>query len=1360
MADWTALPLNPTRLSVFLVNRATGAPITRLPVYVEIAWTERQQPPPPDDRFEEMVGRALANVDAACDQSAACHAKVTTAFAAAVTRALPQQVRDRLRNGPAADVISIAIDVLRGAVQLLGGGSFTTVAQDQLVPVFDRALREYAAAHGLAANQPFDDEEIRATYPLGVLATDHAGYTSYDLARLPMAVKSSVVEAATALRADPMAQVDAAIWVYPLSTHFEAYEVLRQRRLTVDAVVARLEFTPTAAFPRGCDLGLPSLQSPSLTDWRLSPASFASNPAALVGEDACESLLPANLALQEYHFYQVVRLLDVAPPPPALPNGAALGVVHDYRIAWYSLGHSLGQLLYSLPLAPAESVNLAVIDWTRFDDAERTEATKLNEQIVHNQRRDRTITETVTAAIREYQEGSSFMGGVAPSVGASGAAGGIGIAAGLTGALGGTTSDSSGSRDLSANTVQQLSDNIAQASAAMREFQSTVVVRSAQSEKEAIETRTIVNYNHSHALTILYYEVLRHFRIVTEYVRPRAAVLVKMKTDWFESANVDLTMALYRASLEAALLDPKYKDGFDAVFRVAHRAKLPGAGQASAPDTGAKEFNYFTFYIKTGGQYSEGINFVNIHATLLGPGFAPKPLLGADPGPPDVNINPPGSFRHKELLNTFTALSDPSVKWRQIDAMKLETHLEGSGSTASFKSVKLVAHDTWGGTETLVDVVYDDEVVMTQTTFMYFPIKLAPAKPGPPAASAEEAEDVAKRSELIDHLSAHKAHYSRAIVLAQDPLERAKALEDAGVLAYVENRPLDVIGEWVAYPCTQRAWAMRIIDQVTDGFAAPFDERLVSLPTRGVFADARLGHCNASEEIDNTRFWDWQQSPIPHFAPEIAPVQPVTPQPQQQNLSPTPLPQSLVNIVNPPNAPDPTGMAAALTALAAPNVFRDMSGRAETADLLKRLSDNSIKIAEASSKARQILSNQGGSSGAGGGSATGGGAGGGASGGAKPSGGSGGGGTSMPPSEQLDRMQVVRSAVRNNELTPDEGRQEVKKIVQGRIGGGDQGLSLDDNDVYVRAFFPPKTSSGETYLIGRIEGADASQVATYYLTVLEGEKSGSVEWKSGGGLMTKLFAKRPGVCGIMAQVLSGAVAEGAHAAVEVSVPLFVHVTGSAVDLQAVFAAWNISSQAQEVMRRAEMYVWSVAEGVNVRFIWNVDVGEFADRTVPPQFRAGGFAENYLTRVVLSNTSAAGQAVEVETTGTSEAPAFNGIATVYLGQLGGAAVGPTLNGIADTLASATPPAGAEAFAIELYARVIASIAARAACAAVLSPGSSSGPPTLAEYTGQELAENADASNPASYTDVGREAMQLRATTIATLSELLPVPPKFT
>jgi hypothetical protein len=88
-------------------------------------------------------------------------------------------------------------------------------------------------------------------------------------------------------------------------------------------------------------------------------------------------------------------------------------------------------------------------------------------------------------------------------------------------------------------------------------------------------------------------------------------------------------------------------------------------------------------------------------------------------------------------------------------------------------------------------------------------------------------------------------------------------------------------------------------------------------------------------------------------------VTPIQPQPQPISAAPTAFPQSLVNIVNPSPAPDPAGLTAALSLLGTPNIFRDMSGRQEVVDLLKKLSDNSIAIAEAANRAREIQAKYG-----------------------------------------------------------------------------------------------------------------------------------------------------------------------------------------------------------------------------------------------------------------------------------------------------------------------------------------------------------------------------------------------------------------
>ena len=82
-----------------------------------------------------------------------------------------------------------------------------------------------------------------------------------------------------------------------------------------------------------------------------------------------------------------------------------------YSIEWLPVGHGLGQVLYSMPLAPGEQVNIAIVDWARTDSASRQEQTGLTDTLTHDTVRDRNVGEVVDASLREYQRGSTTMAG-------------------------------------------------------------------------------------------------------------------------------------------------------------------------------------------------------------------------------------------------------------------------------------------------------------------------------------------------------------------------------------------------------------------------------------------------------------------------------------------------------------------------------------------------------------------------------------------------------------------------------------------------------------------------------------------------------------------------------------------------------------------------------------------------------------------------------------------------------------------------------------------------------------------------------------------------------------------------------------
>lgn len=277
-----------------------------------------------------------------------------------------------------------------------------------------------------------------------------------------------------------------------------------------------------------------------------------------------------------------------------------------------------------------------------------------------------------------------------------------------------------------------------------------------------------------------------------------------------------------------------------------------------------------------------------------------------------------------------------------------------------------------------------------------------PAPPTAPLLSPSKSltgDERHQLKKLKDHCKLYKDYYNRVIMLATDANKIATEFESQDWTAgqtmadHVDPTPLEVFGSYVAYPLAMQAravddvddtvvvdiaaalngndparrqWALDRLAAMSEGarqralerlpLASAKSERLITMPTRGVFAEGKLGHCNVSEEIDNTRFWKWEEHPIPIEAPGISPVTPITPQPQQVSAIPTAFPQSLLSIVNSSPAPDPTGLAASLSLLGTPNIFRDMSGRQEVADLLK---NNAVGIAEAANRAREIQAKYG-----------------------------------------------------------------------------------------------------------------------------------------------------------------------------------------------------------------------------------------------------------------------------------------------------------------------------------------------------------------------------------------------------------------
>jgi hypothetical protein len=879
-----------------------------------------------------------------------------------------------------------------------------TAAAVSRMPVF--ALAEFALAR--ASELALDDADAVAaidwpSLPLGVVGTDHVGYGSFDLwplrnidvlQSLQAALKSAGLLGAPRPR---LTITLGRLLVFPYKDSAIAFDALAEGDVGPDFLCLRIDMDVVMLANRPPWPPMPAMQTPGIDDWRLSPGSFSMSGALLIGEDGCETLLPANLATRMVRFRQLVRTPSsteaargegTARLPVSGFNGRLrLGYQVNYQSEWFPVGHSLGQISYSLPLAPGEKMKISVVDWTRRDAAKRSEQTSEKEDLQHAALRDRTLTEAVQMVVHESQSGSSFMAGGALSAGAGIPIGPVSLGVGGAFGAGGASTDSEGMRSVVGDTTQKISDAFHQASSVQRELNSTVVVQAEQGEDAQARTRVVANYNHSHALTILYYEVLQHHRVLTKPVNVRPVLFLRHESTRFDfslSGEPDYSLIeRYGAEIAAALLDESVRGCLEVVKKRAclafnfEREKNKRALLGVPSDD--HELEEFSFTVATGAAGPQ----MNLYLTVI-PKAGGTPIecafsdlslvvmSGSTPLPTVLdNFFAPHRVRPNE---EFIASLRPTrkIRWGNVAAIEVGQTI-APGNRIEFKNhgppadwlvtrMKFVTQsgsDRWtmfDGVPTPAAVKWDGS---TRANVLAFT---------PPLTSVDDLLSDDERCclrRLVEHLNAHAGHYWRAIWLAETAADRAVRLDGwrvAGVplLDLVDNTLLEVDGEYLVMPTV--AGAQRALDQafetrnlgVSKTPYLEYVEQLLTVPARGVFAEAKLGHCNASEIIDPDRFWDWQTSPIPDDAPDIASASTDSRyQDPTKGLAPTAFPTPIVNIVNPQSLPDPGGFNAASGVLAALGPFRDMSGIKELGPYLTTLSNNATQLASQGMKNAQ-----------------------------------------------------------------------------------------------------------------------------------------------------------------------------------------------------------------------------------------------------------------------------------------------------------------------------------------------------------------------------------------------------------------------
>jgi hypothetical protein len=264
----------------------------------------------------------------------------------------------------------------------------------------------------------------------------------------------------------------------------------------------------------------------------------------------------------------------------------------------------------------------------------------------------------------------------------------------------------------------------------------------------------------------------------------------------------------------------------------------------------------------------------------------------------------------KELGPWKFRLATPILR---SELTEFEVHFDPGrgGSDFSLKGLKATATKPDGTEEVLVDE--DSNTVFNGEGFERFRIPKPTVTPtsdpktGDKDRASSNAErrgqDVALAWELITHLYDHRDTYGPRLVAMKEPMWFAEALDAAmgrgAARDNIDSVPVAISGQHIVFAYHG--------DDVSSRPRLPAAEvprpTVVSLPTRGVLAEAQLGNCNACEKRDVTRFWKWEESPC-----EPAPaIEGITPgfRGQPTTVEQGQLPNAVVQITQPPAAPDP-----------------------------------------------------------------------------------------------------------------------------------------------------------------------------------------------------------------------------------------------------------------------------------------------------------------------------------------------------------------------------------------------------------------------------------------------------------------------
>ncbi|MDN4491031.1 hypothetical protein QQX13_09335 [Demequina sp. SYSU T00068] len=669
------------------------------------------------------------------------------------------------------------------------------------------------------------------------------------------------------------------------------------------------------------------------------------------------------------------------------------GHILDWRVQWRSNGYSLGNVAYSLTLAPRQVRRISRVSWSRRDRARRSERTRQQDSVSQTTLSDRDYSDAVQSSLSEWAHGESESK-------TTSAAGGIGFAMGPVviggGAAHGRSSASStqtGGRRVGASEEQRLRDAIRQWGESARSLNSTVVTEVTQEEEAEGVSEVVRNINYCHSLTVTYSEILRHLRVDTVLSGVRECLFVP-----FTITPFDLEKAIsWREQLRRGLRSRELRSALDHLEEVENDwtgSDIPAGARKDQqieylsgsiyvdlsierPRAQLKDEELADYLKLAWGPFGRILARParQVHDLLeamaeqrdsyyqreVAPGMAVKwadrlELFAGDKKIDSIDLTLATRYRFGSKVRIdFQAAAPDGVTRDDLKELKVVAgHDLPPGSSANLRSASIdystATFDHSARSAPLVGDLIDVETGAIDPEGAVSYLRLTPWELRDQRVEIESQVD-----QLITHLNANRVYYHKVIWWLMDRDELYMMLDgftspygrrfdgtdwvdDPGrsIASVVEREPLAILGNSLVLRVASGAFlgvdghpSPDALREYYVDGAAVPEPLRVSLPTQGLYARALMDECLACEEHAGSLDWVLAQD-----EPELEALasQLISRRAEPANLTPTEFNDSLINLHAAPAAPAPTGLAGILEAVTSADSFRDMAGLAKTQD--------------------------------------------------------------------------------------------------------------------------------------------------------------------------------------------------------------------------------------------------------------------------------------------------------------------------------------------------------------------------------------------------------------------------------------------